>query len=167
MRKKRLINYALDIAILRLIQDDIPMQPDPYYRLADYYCIDEAEILDRIKRLKENGVIRDFKALLSHTRAGYNVNVLTAWTATPADGETEEEAFDRVGTLLSESPLVSHCYARRCPDFWNNPVFAMMHACSEEEMERELSRLQNSLPSESVRKMKTVKEWKKTSVKYF
>ncbi len=158
---------GLDKAILEMMQGDIPLTSRPYRDLADLYAVSEDEILKRIEVLKEKHVIRNINALLCHTKAGYTVNILAAWTATPQNGETEEEAFDRVGAILSESPNISHCYVRKLPECWDHPVFAMMHACSEEEMQNAVSGLQEALPTESVRLLRTVKGWKKTSVKYF
>ena len=158
---------GLDKAILQMMQGDLPLTSRPYRDLADLYAVSEDEILKRIEVLKEKHVIRNINALLCHTKAGYTVNILSAWTANPQAGETEEAAFDRVGELLSESPNVSHCYVRKSPECWDHLVFAMMHACSEEEMQEALSKLKEALPTESVRLLRTEKEWKKSSVKYF
>lgn len=158
---------GLDKAILQMMQGDLPLTSRPYRDLADLYAVSEDEILRRIEVLKEKNVIRNINALLCHTKAGYTMNVLAAWTADPQQGETEEDAYDRVGNILSESPNVSHCYVRKSPEGWDYPVFAMMHACSAEEMLDAIADLEEALPTESVRLLKTEKEWKKSSVKYF
>ena len=157
----------IDAAILMFLQEDIPLVPHPYEILAQRLAIPENEILERIRVLQENGVIRRIGAILNHRKAGYIVNALTAWSVEPAEGETREEAFDRIGGILASQACVTHCYARETPPGWDWPVFAMVHAVSEEELQSCLLRMMRAAGSGDVRVLRTVREWKKTSMKYF
>ncbi len=157
----------IDAAILMFLQEDIPLVPHPYEILAQRLAIPENEILERIQILQENGVIRRIGAILNHRKAGYVVNALTAWGVEPAAGETREEAFDRIGEILASQACVTHCYARETPPGWDWPLFAMVHAVSEEELQSCLLRMMRAAGSDDVRVLRTVREWKKTSMKYF
>ena len=163
MTKTRDVN---DLAILNLLQDSLPLTSRPDASLSEATGLSEEEIVTRMKQLKEEGILRRVGAVLRHNRAGYTSNVLTAWTATPQGGETEEEALDRVGGTLAAQAQISHCYARKCFPGWEWPLFAMLHASSEEEMTKLLADLRAALPEEEVRVLKTVREWKKTSMRY-
>ena len=63
-----------DRAILDLLQDSIPVTMRPYEALAQKLDISEEEVLTRILRMKEEGVIRRVGAILRHKRAGYAYN---------------------------------------------------------------------------------------------
>lgn len=158
---------AVDRAILLFLQENIPLLPRPYEMLARQLHLREEDIISRIRLLKERGVIRRMGAVLNHHKAGFTVNALTAWGAAPRGSETAEEAMDRVGKILSDQPCVTHCYARETPPEWDWPLFAMVHATSEEDLESTLRRLMQEVGSEDVRILKTVREWKKTTMKYF
>lgn len=157
----------LDEAILRTLQGDIPLSARPYSDLAEKYGVEESIVIKRINSLKKRGIIRRVGGILNHRRAGYTVNALTAWSATPMGDETREEALDRVGAVLSSSDAVSHCYARKLVPGWELPVFAMMHADSKESMSSLIEDMKSRLPVETVRILPTVREWKKVSMKYF
>ena len=157
----------IDRAILRLMQDNLPVTQHPYAGLAEETGCTEEEIVTRILRLKEAGVIRRVGAILRHGRAGYACNALTAWTVTPEGTETREEARDRVGEALAQNSHISHCYARHIVPEFPYPMFAMVHAASEEELQATLTELKAMLPTEEVRILPSVREWKKTSMRYF
>ena len=155
-----------DSAILRLLQDALPVTSHPYRELAEELNTTQEEILERILRMKEKGLIRRMGAILRHVKAGYSCNALTAWTITPAEGETAEQAQDRVGEILAADGHISHCYARVVNEAFPYPMFAMIHAASQEELDDTLSLLKKRLPEEQVRVLKTRHEWKKTSMQY-
>ena len=155
-----------DRAIIRLLQDSLPVTSCPYQELAEQLGITQEEILDRILRMKKEGLIRRMGAILRHAKAGYSFNALTAWTITPSEGETTEQAQDRVGEILANDSHISHCYARVVNETFPYPMFAMIHAASQEELDDTLSLLKNRLPEEQVRVLRTRHEWKKTSMQY-
>ena len=155
-----------DRAILAMMQDDIPVCARPYASLAAKLSLSEEEIITRIRRMQEAGIIRRVGAILRHAKAGYSHNALTAWTITPAENESAESARDRVGETLAASAQISHCYVRSVPAAFPFPLFAMVHAESEEELTATIAELKAALPAEQVRVMRSVREWKKTSMRY-
>ena len=155
-----------DRAILDLLQDTVPVTMRPYEALAQKLDISEEEVLTRILRMKEEGVIRRVGAILRHKRAGYAYNALTAWTITPSETETYEAASDRVGEALAACDHISHCYARAKVEAFPYPMYAMVHASSEEELQKTIDALRYLLPKETVRVLRTKREWKKTSMRY-
>ena len=158
---------ALDRAIIKLMQGDLPLVSHPFKELADEFGISEDKVLRRIEMLRDVKVIRRIGATINHQQAGYTVNVMTAWNAEPREGETRKSALNRVGKTLAANPCVTYCYARHTVSGWEWPVFAMLHAKSEEEMNGAIKQLMQKVGTADVRIMKVVREWKKSSRQYF
>ena len=94
-----------DRQILEKIQDDFPLEPKPFKPLAAELGLEEEELLRRLKRLKEKGVIRHFGASIDSRRLGF-VTTLCALAA-------PEEKKEEIARLIAEFPEVTHCYLRR------------------------------------------------------
>ena len=65
-----------DKAIVRTMQNDIPLVARPYAAMADALGLSEEEFLWRLKRLKEEGKLRRIGVVLQHRRAGFTANAL-------------------------------------------------------------------------------------------
>ena len=112
----------IDRAIVLATQEGLPLVPRPYDAVAEQVGVPPAEVMDRIRRMQETGVIRRIGAVPNHYALGYRANGMTVWDV-PDDRVAE--AGRRVGAL----PFVSHCYhrPRHLPD-WPYTLFAMVHA---------------------------------------
>jgi DNA-binding Lrp family transcriptional regulator len=150
----------LDKKIIRAMQDEFPLVAEPYKEIANTIGITEDELLARLQGYKENGQIRKMGAVLRHREVGYKSNVLCAW-------EVPSERLETVALKMSEDPAVSHCYDRNTQPDWPYNVYTMIHGHSREECEDIAQRLavQNDLTNKAM--LFSVKEWKKTSMRYF
>ena len=150
----------LDKKIVRVMQEDFPLVQEPYKTLAAQIGIDEQTLLERLKRFKENGQIRKMGAVLQHREVGFAANVLCAW-------EIPAARMDEVARNMSRHPSVSHCYDRNTEPGWPYNMYTMIHGHSREECEaiaQELGRA-NGVSNRAM--LYSVKEWKKTSMRYF
>ena len=150
----------LDKKIVRVMQEDFPLVQEPYKTLAAQIGIDEQTLLERLKRFKENGQIRKMGAVLQHRDVGFAANVLCAW-------EIPAARMDEVARNMSRHPSVSHCYDRNTEPGWPYNMYTMIHGHSREECEaiaQELGRA-NGVSNRAM--LYSVKEWKKTSMRYF
>jgi DNA-binding Lrp family transcriptional regulator len=95
---------ASDKAILNRIQSDFPITPQPYLTLAQELGLTEAEVLDRVARLKKAGIIRRIGGNFEPRKLGY-VSTLCA-ARVP---ENKIEAFTDV---VNRYPGVTHNYRR-------------------------------------------------------
>lgn len=95
---------ALDRAMLEQLQAAFPLVPQPYATLAQALNLEEDDVLVRIARLKEEGIIRQIGAIFDTRRLGYQ-STLVAFHV--EDGRLEE-----VAAPISAHPGVSHNYAR-------------------------------------------------------
>lgn len=150
----------LDKSIVRAMQMDFPIEREPYKIIAQRLDISEDELIIRLREFKQQGKIRKMGAVLQHREVGYKSNVLCVWEVLPRD-------MDAVAGNMCKHPAVSHCYDRDAAPGWPYNVYTMIHGHSRQECEliaQELAK-ENNL---SNRKMLfTVREWKKTSMKYF
>lgn len=145
--------------IIRVLQGDLPLKPRPYEDLARRYSISEEEIVDFIKKLCEQKIIRRFGAVLRHRKVGYTLNAMVAW-------QVPEHDADRVGSLLASFQEVSHCYLRDTPEDFSFNLFTMIHSKSQEQLDEVLQEMAKSIGIHTYLVLKSIKELKKVSMKY-
>ncbi|MDU2066352.1 MAG: Lrp/AsnC family transcriptional regulator [Sporomusaceae bacterium] len=150
----------LDKEIIILMQDEFPLEKEPYARLASELKITEAELIERLQRFQETGKIRKFGAVLTHRRIGYTANALCAWIVPFADCE-------RVGEIMTASPAVTHCYCREIKPDWPYNFYTMIHGHSREICEETALKLAEATGVFDYKLLFSTKEWKKTSMRYF
>ena len=149
-----------DKKVISLIQGNLPLDPSPFALLAHKIGIDEDEFIDRVKSLKERGIIRRFGATLRHQEAGFNSNAMVAWLA-------PYNRIDQIGKTFARFREVSHCYHRAPQRDWPYNLYTMIHGSSREECHRIADRLSQSVDLKDYELLFSEKEFKKTSMKYF
>jgi DNA-binding Lrp family transcriptional regulator len=93
-----------DRAIINEIQSDFPITPRPYRDLGKRFNLSESEVLERVRRLKEEGIIR---------RIGGNFNSRKLdFTSTLCAAKVPEEKMDRFVQEVNSYPGVTHNYLR-------------------------------------------------------
>ena len=150
----------LDKKIIRTMQDEFPLVKEPYKEIAHRLNIPEAELLRRLKTYKQDGRIRKMGAVLRHVEAGFKANALCAWVVPP-------EKLDETAQHFAAMPMVSHCYDRNTMPDWPYNMYTMLHACTREECEQTAARLAAENHLTQYVMLYSVKEWKKTSMRYF
>ncbi len=112
---------AHDKAILGIIQSDFPITGHPYAVIGDQIGLDENEVLDRVKALKEQGVIRRIGANFQSKRLG--------WHSTLCAARVPDDSMDTFVAEVNAHPGVTHNYLRNHD--WNI-WFTMIGPCKEE-----------------------------------
>lgn len=147
--------------ILAAAQDNIPASLEPFADLARNCGASEDEVLGLLRDLKARGVIRRFGASIRHTRAGWTRNVMTAWKATEAEA-------DRAGQAAAKHPRVSHAYYRPSPSpDWPYSFYAMIHGRDDEDCAKTIAELAAESGLSEPAALPSLRELKKTSMKYF
>ncbi len=95
---------TLDTQLLNLIQGDFPLDPQPFARLAERFETSEAEIIDRLGRMKDGSVIRQISAIFDTKALGYQSS-LVAMAVAP-------ERLEAAAAIVNGHPGVSHNYKR-------------------------------------------------------
>lgn len=93
-----------DRAILNRIQSDFPVASRPYRVIADELGLNEAEVIERVRRLKDAGIIRRIGGNFVPGKLGY-VSTLCA-ARVPAD------QVARFAEAVNRHPGVTHNYLR-------------------------------------------------------
>ncbi|MEI6315101.1 MAG: AsnC family transcriptional regulator [Syntrophus sp. (in: bacteria)] len=94
----------IDKEILNILQNEFPMVPCPFLVVAEKLDIKEEDVLDRVKKMKGDGVIRRIGAVFDPRKLGY-VSTLCA-ARVPADKMALFTA------TVNASPYVTHNYRR-------------------------------------------------------
>lgn len=90
--------------ILALIQDDFPIQPEPYSVLADKIGVTEEDIINALAELKKDGVIRRLGAIFDSRRLGY-YSTLCAMSV-------PKDRVESVAAIINSFSGVTHNYLR-------------------------------------------------------
>jgi DNA-binding Lrp family transcriptional regulator len=123
---------TLDLAIVRFTQVGLPLVPRPYHQVARQVGGTPAQVMQRLQRMLDLGVIRRIAAVPNHYAIGYVTNGMSVW-------DVEDAQVDELGGTLARSGLVSHCYLRtRHPPQWPYNLFAMVHGRDRSEAEAKL-----------------------------
>ncbi|AGL01505.1 siroheme decarboxylase subunit alpha [Desulfoscipio gibsoniae] len=93
-----------DKQLLQIIQSNFPVTQRPYEAIGKQLGISEQEVLDRIKRLQQTGIIRRLGGLFDSRKIGYT-GTLSALRVPEAD-------VDRVSQIINSYPGVTHNYLR-------------------------------------------------------
>jgi DNA-binding Lrp family transcriptional regulator len=94
-----------DLAILDCLQDDLPLVSRPWEAVAGRLGIAEPELLARVQRLAEAGIIRGISPVLESRPLGLHAATLVAL-------RVPEERLDEVAAIVSSCPAVSHNFQR-------------------------------------------------------
>lgn len=148
------------IKVLSELQNGFKLEARPFKRIANQIGCSEEEVIDIISQCRNEGIIRRIGVAIKPEKAGFVCNALTAWKV-PA------ERVHEVGVELAEMREVSHCYDRECPEGWDYNLFVMLHAQSQEQLEELVKSISERFNLSDYKIMKTVRELKKTSMKYF
>ena len=120
----------IDKAILNRIQSDFPITSQPYQTIADELNLTEKEVLGRVSRLKEMGIIRRIGANFVPAKLGY-VSTLCA-------AKVPEDKIERFADVVNRFPGVTHNYRRE--NSFN--VWFTFIAPSMEEIEQNLKEIE-------------------------
>jgi DNA-binding Lrp family transcriptional regulator len=150
----------LDRNIIRHLQGDLPLTTTPFASVARELGIGEEALLERIRGLRERGVLRRFGATLRHRQAGIKANAMVAWYV-PRD------RIDEVGPLMAGVREVSHCYERKTNPKWKYNLFTMVHGRSKMHCREVVGRIVQMTGLNDYVELFTQKEFKKTSPEYF
>ncbi|WP_066635955.1 siroheme decarboxylase subunit alpha [Desulfolucanica intricata] len=94
----------LDKKLLNLIQSDFPITAKPYQELAEKLATTEEDIINRIGRLQEQGVIRRLGGIFDSRSLGY--------TGTLCAMKVPPERISEVAAVINKYPGITHNYLR-------------------------------------------------------
>jgi DNA-binding Lrp family transcriptional regulator len=124
-----------DLKIMRATQAGLPLTSLPYRAVAEQLGLTADEVMTRMARMQELGVIRRIGAVPNHYKLGYRYNGMTVWNV-------PDDKIDELGRKVGQLDFVSHCYHRpRHLPLWPYNLFAMVHGKSKEDVENQIQRI--------------------------
>jgi DNA-binding Lrp family transcriptional regulator len=119
---------ATDRRLIVATQGGLPRVSRPYDVLAGQLEIGVEQVLQRLQRMLDLGVIRRIGAVPNHYAIGYTANGMSVW-------DVNDERIDELGVRVGALEFVTHCYRRprRLPE-WPYNLFAMVHGPNREEV---------------------------------
>jgi DNA-binding Lrp family transcriptional regulator len=148
----------IDKALLALAEGDLDVCERPFDAWASKIGIPVEEFVSRLQALKQEGVIREIKAVLRHTQAGFTANAMVAWSV-------PEAHVDEIGQRIASFPAVSHCYERGGFGAFN--IFSMIHARTGDKIMEIVNAISHATGINDYQIFRSIKELKKTSMRYF
>ena len=107
MKESRAVDRT-DLALLECLQDNLPLVPRPWLGVAERLGIAEDDLLERLRRLTEAGIVRGISPVLESRQLGLSAATLVAF-------QVPEDRIDEVAAVVSSCPEVSHNFRRDDP----------------------------------------------------
>ena len=150
----------LDLAVIRNLQGDMPLVPEPYAPAAAAIGIGVPQLLEQLESMRDRRALRRVAAILYHRRAGFSANGMGVWKV-PA------ERIAEIGPRMAAFRGVSHCYQRPTYEDWPYSVFTMAHGRSKEECDAVLDAIAAETGIEERATLYSSTEFKKIRLLYF
>ncbi len=150
----------LDLAVIRRLQGDMPVVPEPYAPAAAAIGVDQGLMLDHLASMRERGALRRVAAILYHRRAGFSANGMGVW-------RVPEERVLELGPRMAAFRGISHCYQRPTYPDWPYSVFTMAHGRSKQECDAILDAIAEETGIDGRATLYSSTEFKKVRMLYF
>jgi DNA-binding Lrp family transcriptional regulator len=115
-----------DRDVIRALQGDMPVIPEPYGPAAEQLGISQEQLLAHLEQMRERRLLRRVAAILFHRRAGFSANGMGVW-------KVPDDRILELGARMASFRGISHCYQRPTYADWPYSVFTMAHGRSKEE----------------------------------
>jgi DNA-binding Lrp family transcriptional regulator len=149
-----------DIAVIRALQGDMPVTPEPYAPAAQELGVPQQRLLEHLEGMRERRLLRRVAAILFHRRAGFSANGMGVWRV-PQGEELE------YGKRMAAFRGISHCYQRPTYADWPYSVFTMAHGRSKEECDAILDAIALETGVDDRATLYSSTEFKKIRLLYF
>ncbi len=122
-----------DRRIVLATQSGLPLVSEPYRYIAEQLGITAEEVMHRMRRMQERGIIRRIGAVPNHYALGFRGNGMSVW-------DVPDEEVEHWGRVIGGLDFVSHAYHRpRKPPIWRYNLFAMVHGRNREEVKEKVA----------------------------
>lgn len=151
-----------DKTLLWQLETGLPLVSRPYAEIGDAIGMEENEVISRLKRMIDRGVIRRFGVVVRHHEVGYGANAMVVW-------DVSDDRLEIAVHQLTRCEHVTLCYQRprRLPE-WPYNLFSMIHGTDEAEVRAEIDRLRLSSALSDVKHavLFSRRRFKQTGAKY-
>lgn len=149
-----------DVQIIKELQNGLPLAGRPYKIIGDRLKMSEEELINRVRHLIENGIIRRFGAAVRHQDLGFKANAMVVW-------DVPDDNVNDVGGKMAGFREVTHCYQRPRYPKWPYNLFTMVHGRSREECAKIAGEISQAVGISGYELLFSTAELKKISMRYF
>ena len=147
-----------DQAILHITQEGIPLVREPFEGVAKETGMSQEEVVARLKRLINGGVIKRLGISVNQRKIGILANAVVAW-------KVPQDRVETVGNILSSYNEVTHCYERKTVHRkWEHNIFTVLHGYDRKSVEKFAERLSESVGISDYLVLFSNEQFKRTSV---
>lgn len=133
----------MDRKLIERTQAGMPLSPRPYAKIAEQLTCSENEVIKRLSRLMDRGIVRKIALAPNHFALGLTANGMTVW-------DVDDAKVSELGNAVGQLPFVTHCYRRpRILPVWPYNLFAMVHGTTRDEVEAKREEIAKLLGSAS------------------
>ncbi len=119
---------AIDRQIIEATQAGLALTPRPYHDVAARLGLRPEDVMERLRRMLDVGIIRRIGAVPNHYALGLKANGMSVW-------DVDDAQIGDLGPRVGALDFVTHCYRRpRILPVWPYNLFAMVHGRSEAEV---------------------------------
>lgn len=109
-----------DLELLEHVQTGLPVCSRPYAEIGRCCGMPESEVIERLARLKQQGLIKRLGVIVKHRKLGYRANAMIVWNV-------PDELVKQLGGHMSRFPFVTLCYQRPRRPGWPYNLYCMIH----------------------------------------
>jgi DNA-binding Lrp family transcriptional regulator len=149
-----------DIAVIRALQGDMPVVPEPFAPAAQDLGVPVERLLAHLEGMRERRLLRRVAAILFHRRAGFSANGMGVW-------KVPDQRIMELGPRMASFRGISHCYQRPTYEDWPYSVFTMAHGRSKEECDAILDSIAADTGIRERATLYSSTEFKKVRLLYF
>ena len=132
-----------DLQLIVAIQEGLPIMSRPYALIAEQLGLTETEVIERLSRLKQQGLIKRLGVIVKHSRLGYQSNAMVVF-------DIPNELVSQKGQQISQLTFINLCYLRpRHGEQWPYNLFCMIHGKSREKVLQQIEQLIDSCAMEN------------------
>jgi DNA-binding Lrp family transcriptional regulator len=141
----------IDLTLLDALQDDLPLTPRPWAALGTRLGVPEEEVLERLGRMHDLGIVRAISPILDSHRLGLTATTLIALPV-------PVERISDVAAIINGYPEVSHNFQRDN----TYTVWFTLTAESKERLGELLSEIleRTGIPERDILNLSTVRKFK-------
>jgi DNA-binding Lrp family transcriptional regulator len=125
----------LDRRIIAATQSGLPLVSRPYRAVAEAVGATPDDVMARLRRMLDAGIVRRIGAVPNHYALGWAANGMSVW-------DVADDEVAALGPKVGGLDFVSHCYRRpRHLPLWPYNLFAMVHGTDRAEVGEKVERI--------------------------
>ena len=129
----------LDRRIVAATQAGLPLVTRPYHAVAEAVGAPPEEVMARLRRMLDAGIVRRIGAVPNHYALGWTANGMSVW-------DVDDRAVAALGPRIGALEFVSHCYRRpRHRPHWPYNMLAMVHGRARDEVDAKVATIAEKL----------------------